>query len=83
MWKIIPTVRVILSKKSIGKQNYGGKIMKVRGISVFNEKTIEVEIKEGFIKNINTLPGSGHNLPYISPGFFDLQVMALKGAIIV
>jgi N-acetylglucosamine-6-phosphate deacetylase len=54
--------------------------MKVRGISVFNEKTIEVEIKEGFIKNINTLPGSGHNLPYISPGFFDLQVNGYKGS---
>ena len=53
--------------------------MKVKGISVFNRKPIEVEIKEGFIKNINSLPGSGHNLPYISPGFFDLQVNGYKG----
>ncbi|MBA7498081.1 N-acetylglucosamine-6-phosphate deacetylase [subsurface metagenome] len=53
--------------------------MKVRGISVFNRKPIEVKIKEGFIENINLLPGSGHNLPYISPGFFDLQVNGYKG----
>jgi N-acetylglucosamine-6-phosphate deacetylase len=53
--------------------------MKVKGISVFNRKPIEVEIKEGFIENISLLPGSGHNLPYISPGFFDLQVNGYKG----
>ena len=54
--------------------------MKVRGITVFNEKPIEVEIKEGFIKNINSLPGSEQNLPYISPGFFDIQVNGYKGS---
>jgi len=52
--------------------------MKVRGISVFNEKPIEVEIKEGFIENINLLPKSNQNLPYISPGFFDIQVNGYK-----
>ena len=54
--------------------------MKVRGISVFNEKPIEVEIKEGFIENINLLPESEQNLPYVSPGFFDLQVNGYKGS---
>ncbi len=54
--------------------------MKVRGISVFNEKPIEIEIKEGFIENINLLPKSEHNLPYISPGFFDIQVNGYKGS---
>ena len=44
--------------------------MKVRGISVFNEKPIEVEIREGFIENINFLPRNEKNLPYVSPGFF-------------
>jgi len=53
--------------------------MKVRGISVFNEKPIEVEVKGGFIENINLLPKSDQNLPYISPGFFDLQVNGYKG----
>ena len=48
--------------------------MKVRGISVFNEKPIEVEIKEGFIENINSLPKSEQGLLYISPGFFEIQV---------
>jgi len=55
-------------------------IMKVRGISVFNEKPIEVEIKEGFIENINSLPKSEQKLPYISPGFFDIQVNGYKGS---
>jgi len=54
--------------------------MKVRGISVFNRKPIEVEIRGGFIENINLLPGSEQNLPYISPGFFDLQVNGYKGS---
>jgi len=55
-------------------------IMKVRGISVFNKKPIEVEIKEGFIENINSLPKSEQKLPYVSPSFFDLQVNGYKGS---
>ena len=54
--------------------------MKVRGISVFNGQPIEVEIKEGFIENIDLLPGSEQNLPYVSPGFFDIQVNGYKGS---
>ena len=61
----------------------GKKIMKIRGISVFNEKPIEVEIKEGFIENINSLPKSEKKLPYVSPGFLICRSMAIKGAIIV
>ena len=53
--------------------------MKVRGISVFNEKPIEVEIKEGFISNINFLSEDNQSLPYISPGVFDIQVNGYKG----
>ena len=44
--------------------------MRVRGISVFSGQPIEAEVKEGFIENINLLPKSEQNLPYISPGFF-------------
>ena len=54
--------------------------MKVRGISIFNEKPIEVEIKGGFIENISFLPRNKKNLPYISPGFFDIQVNGYKGS---
>jgi len=39
-------------------------IMKIRGISVFNKKPIEVEIKEGFIKNIHSLAGSRGTCQY-------------------
>jgi N-acetylglucosamine-6-phosphate deacetylase len=55
-------------------------IMKIKGISVYNGKPIEVKIRGGFIENINSLPGSGHNLPYVSPGFFDIQVNGYKGS---
>ena len=54
--------------------------MKVSGISVFDGQPIEVEIRGGFIGNIILLPESGKNLPYISPGFFDLQVNGYKGS---
>ncbi|MEA2087503.1 MAG: hypothetical protein U9O91_05345 [Candidatus Caldatribacteriota bacterium] len=54
--------------------------MKVRGLSVFNEKPIEVEIKEGFIENIGLSLESERNLPYVSPGFFDIQVNGYKGS---
>jgi len=54
--------------------------MKVKGISVFNGQPIEVEIKEGFIENINLLPENNQNLPYVSPGFFDIQVNGYKGS---
>lgn len=54
--------------------------MNVRGISVFSGQPIEVEIKEGYIENINLLLGSEQNLPYVSPGFFDLQVNGCKGS---
>jgi len=54
--------------------------MKVRGISVFNKKPIEVEIRGGFIENISLLPENEQNLPYISPGFFDIQVNGYKGS---
>jgi len=54
--------------------------MRVRGISVFSGQPIEAEVKEGFIENINLLPKSEQNLPYISPGFFDLQVNGYKGS---
>ena len=54
--------------------------MKIRGISVFSGKPVEIEIEEGFIKSINLLPGREENLPYISPGFFDIQVNGYKGS---
>jgi len=54
--------------------------MKVRGISVFTGKPIELEIDNGVISNINFLSEDEQNLPYISPGFFDIQVNGYKGS---
>jgi len=54
--------------------------MKVRGISVFTGKPIELEIDNGVMSNINFLSEDEQNLPYISPGFFDLQVNGFKGS---
>ena len=54
--------------------------MKVRGISIFIGKPIELEIDRGLISSINFLSEANPNLPYISPGFFDLQVNGYKGS---
>ncbi len=54
--------------------------MKVIGISIVNNKPIEVEIKGGFIENVNFLPRNEKNLSYISPGFFDIKVNGYKGS---
>lgn len=54
--------------------------MKVVGVSVFNQKNIEIEIRDGFINKINQLSGTNRNLSYISPGFFDIQVNGYMGS---
>lgn len=54
--------------------------MKVHGISVFSKKPVEIEIDNGFISSINSWFEDNQDLPYISPGFFDLQVNGYKGS---
>jgi len=54
--------------------------MKIHGISVFSKKPIEIKIDNGFISDINSWYDDRQNLPYISPGFFDLQVNGYKGS---
>ena len=49
-----------------------------KGFSVFAEKPIKVTIHNDRIAAIDPLPDS-QDLPYISPGFIDLQVNGYKG----
>ena len=53
--------------------------MKVSGVSVFTQEHIEIEINQGKISTIRLLPESDQTLPYVSPGFFDLQVNGYMG----
>jgi len=52
--------------------------MKLIGRSVITSKIIEIIVIDGFIKDINPVSDEG-NYPYISPGFFDIQVNGYMG----
>ena len=49
-----------------------------KGRSVFTEQPIQITIHDACIAAITPLPDS-HDLPYISPGFIDMQVNGYKG----
>ena len=53
--------------------------MKLTGISVFSHEPTEIYIDNGKIKNISSATAS-LDLPYIAPGFIDLQVNGYKGS---
>jgi N-acetylglucosamine-6-phosphate deacetylase len=50
-----------------------------QGISVFTGEPVDVEIRGEFIQKVNPLRIKGH-LPYISPGFLDMQVNGYMGS---
>ena len=52
--------------------------MAYQGISVFTGKPVEVEVQGTFIQSVTPLKTRGH-LPYISPGFLDMQVNGYMG----
>lgn len=58
--------------------------MDIRGIDVFNGQVDEIEIKDGHIKRIVTIVDDSSSerktLPYVSPGFFDIQVNGYRGS---
>jgi N-acetylglucosamine-6-phosphate deacetylase len=54
--------------------------MKIRGINVFDDRAVEVEIEEGEIRRIIGVEDERQNLPYLCPGFFDVQVNGYKGS---
>ena len=53
--------------------------MKYQGISVFTQQPIEVDIQGTTISSITELQGN-QELPYISPGLFDMQVNGYHGS---
>jgi N-acetylglucosamine-6-phosphate deacetylase len=50
-----------------------------RGISVFNNEPVDVEVQGEYIQRVTPLRTKAH-LPYISPGFFDIQVNGYMGS---
>ena len=52
--------------------------MKYTGISVFSKSAIEITVEDARIVNIQQIP-SDPALPYISPGFLDMQCEWLSG----
>ncbi len=58
--------------------------MNIRGIDVFSGRLIEIDIEDGHIGRIATIGddigSERETLPYVSPGFFDLQVNGYRGS---
>ncbi len=52
--------------------------MVYRGVSVATGKTLEVRIEQGQIHEVREIKPS-KDLPYLSPGFFDLQINGHRG----
>jgi len=54
-------------------------MMTYQGISVFTGQPVEVEVPGEFVQKVNPLRTKRH-LPYISPGFLDMQVNGYMGS---
>ncbi|UCF98929.1 MAG: hypothetical protein JSV89_05150 [Spirochaetaceae bacterium] len=52
--------------------------MELKGIDVFSRKALGVKVEKGIITDLETLAGEVQ-LPYIAPGFFDIQVNGYRG----
>ena len=50
-----------------------------QGISVFTREPVDVEVRGEYIQRVTSLKTNGH-LPYISPGFLDIQVNGYMGS---
>jgi len=50
-----------------------------QGISVFTNEPVDVEVQGEYIQRVAPLKTNGH-LPYISPGFLDIQVNGYMGS---
>jgi N-acetylglucosamine-6-phosphate deacetylase len=52
--------------------------MRLEGTDVFSGTAFDIRIERGVITDLKTLSGGG-DLPYIAPGFFDIQVNGYRG----
>ncbi len=55
--------------------------MNLRGVDVFEGRIVEIEIRDGIIARIVREGDNAgqRSLPYVSPGFFDIQVNGYRG----
>lgn len=47
--------------------------MELKGIEVFSDQAVRVRVEEGTVTGVDSLKGK-ENLPFLSPGFIDIQV---------
>jgi N-acetylglucosamine-6-phosphate deacetylase len=52
--------------------------MELEGIDVFSGKAIRIQVTRGIVTDVNSL-GDERHLPYLAPGFFDIQVNGYRG----
>ena len=54
--------------------------MNIEGISAFSGKAIRLDLEDEIIDKVTEIKNPGHNLPYLSPGFLDMQVNGYNGS---
>ena len=54
--------------------------MTLKGVSVFTNRAVQIEIEGKMISRIETIEDPKQDLPYISPGFLDMQVNGYRGS---
>jgi N-acetylglucosamine-6-phosphate deacetylase len=52
--------------------------MELKGIDVFSAEAVRIQVARGIVTDVEDL-GEEANLPYIAPGFFDIQVNGYRG----
>jgi len=54
--------------------------MNIEGISAFSGKAIRLDLEDEIISKVTEIKNPGHDLPYLSPGFLDMQVNGYNGS---
>jgi N-acetylglucosamine-6-phosphate deacetylase len=52
--------------------------MELKGIDVFSAQAVRIQVAQGIVTHVERLGGE-RDLPYIAPGFFDIQVNGYRG----
>ncbi len=54
--------------------------MNIEGISAFSGKAIRLDLENEIISKVTEIENPGYDLPYLSPGFLDMQVNGYNGS---